>query len=30
MVEAVDAKDMQELADTLEQVMKARLDAAVD
>jgi hypothetical protein len=30
MIEAVDAKDMQEWADTLEQVMKARLDAAVD
>jgi phosphoglucosamine mutase len=30
MVEAEDAKDMQEWADTLEQVMKARLDAAVD
>lgn len=30
MVEAEDAKDMQEWADTLEQVMKARLDAAAD
>jgi phosphoglucosamine mutase len=30
MVEAEDAKDMQEWADKLEQVMKARLDAAID
>ena len=30
MVEAEDAKDMQVWADTLEQVMKVKLDAAVD
>ena len=30
MVEAEDAKDMQEWADTLEQVMKVKLDAAAD